>query len=103
MLEDFTYETFAPRLHQTFRLESPAGVQDLILIELTNLSSRSSPPPAASRPRRTPFSMVFRGPYNPILPQSTYRFGHDELGTFEIFIVPIGRDQAGTRYEAIFT
>ncbi|MDX6508976.1 MAG: hypothetical protein QOG81_728, partial [Gaiellaceae bacterium] len=37
------------------------------------------------------------------LPQQIYRFDHDELGTLEIFIVPIGTDEGGVRYEAVFT
>jgi hypothetical protein len=50
-----------------------------------------------------PFAIVFLGPPSPILPQRIYRFEHDGIGAIEIFIVPIGRDDDGVRYEAIFT
>ncbi|QAY75202.1 hypothetical protein [Sphingosinicella sp. BN140058] len=47
------------------------------------------------------FRLEFLGPADPILPQAIYPFaGQGE--TKEIFIVPIGRSDAGTQYEAIF-
>ena len=52
---------------------------------------------------REPFALLFVGPPEPILPQRIYVFQHPGLGQFEIFIVPIGVDGEGTRYEAIFT
>jgi hypothetical protein len=47
------------------------------------------------------FRLEFRGPFEPILPQAIYRFSKDEE-SFDIFIVPIGREEKGTLYEAIF-
>jgi hypothetical protein len=37
-----------------------------------------------------------------VLPQATYPVEHDELGRMEIFLVPIGPDGSGMRYEAVF-
>ena len=51
---------------------------------------------------RDPFRLEFLGPADPVLPQRTHRLEHDALGTFDIFLVPIGRDARGTSYEAIF-
>jgi hypothetical protein len=47
------------------------------------------------------FRLEFRGPREPVLPQAIYPFRRDDE-TFDIFIVPIAQDAAGTRYEAIF-
>lgn len=47
------------------------------------------------------FRVEFLGPADPMLPQATYPLSRDG-GIREIFIVPIGRDAGGTRYEAIF-
>lgn len=47
------------------------------------------------------FRLEFRGPFQPILPQATYRFSQGD-DSFEIFIVPVGREARGTLYEAIF-
>jgi len=44
------------------------------------------------------------GSASSFLPQAIYTFEHDQLGTLQIFIVPIGpaADGQGMRYEAIF-
>jgi len=47
------------------------------------------------------FRLEFRGPVDPVLPQDIYRF-HREGESCEIFVVPVGRDESGTLYEAIF-
>jgi hypothetical protein len=48
------------------------------------------------------FSLVFNGSDDRLLPQKTYSFEHDQLGCFDLFIVPIGRTSAGCEYEAVF-
>jgi hypothetical protein len=47
------------------------------------------------------FRLEFVGPRDPILAQAIYPFREGEEQV-EIFIVPIGRDESGTHYEAIF-
>ena len=47
------------------------------------------------------FRLEFIGPLQPLLPQAIYPF-HGGGQRHEIFIVPIGQEQRGTRYEAIF-
>jgi hypothetical protein len=47
------------------------------------------------------FVLDWIGPYEPVLPQDIYAFRHGEE-EYEIFIVPTGRDRAGTQYEAVF-
>jgi hypothetical protein len=96
MLADFTLETFAGRLGETFRVGEGVDALDLELVEVTVGIAR---PHAGGR---VPFSLVFRGPLEPVLPQRMYRFEHAELGTFELFIVPLGPDEDGMRYEAVF-
>ena len=100
MLETFTVDTFMPYLGEDFG----AGVGGettltLTLEQATPLGAATAPPEA----RRAPFSLVFLGPPTPILPQQIYRLTHQTIGTFELFLVPIGRTQPGIRYEAIFT
>jgi len=48
------------------------------------------------------FMLVFRGPANEPLAQETYEVRHAGVGTFPLFIVPIGQDDAGLYYQAIF-
>jgi len=47
------------------------------------------------------FRLEFVGPLDPVLDQGIYPFSDDGDG-FEIFIVPIAREPAGMRYEAVF-
>ena len=98
MVEDFTIETFAGRVGEPFRVQPDSG--DALEAELVEATQLAPPREAGAR---APFSLVFRGPAEPLLPQRIYTVEHDELGAFEIFVVPIGRDEAGTSYEAVFT
>jgi hypothetical protein len=95
MLEDFTLATFADRLGETFRAGKGADALELELVEATAAAGRQGA-------GRVPFSLVFRGPLEPVLPQRIYRFEHHELGAFDLFIVPVGPDETGMRYEAVF-
>jgi len=38
------------------------------------------------------FSLMFRGPAQPMLEQATYTLAHAVMGRFAIFLVPVGRD-----------
>jgi hypothetical protein len=52
---------------------------------------------------RAPFSLVFRGGPDSPLSQRIYRLEHEQLGSLDLFLVPLGPDAAGQRYEAVFT
>jgi hypothetical protein len=98
MLEKFEVGTFAPHLGETFRIQAnDSAWAEMTLIEATALGEGA---PAAGR--RAPFSIVFRGPRDPVLPQQIYRMEHAALGAFDLFLVPIGPDREGMRYEAVF-
>ena len=103
MLGTFTVETFGRRLGERFRIH-PQGAPpyDVTLIEATALA-RDAGRGGGDDGGRTPFSIVFRAPADRLLPQQIYRLDHDAIGTFEIFLVPIGPDREGMRYEAVFT
>jgi hypothetical protein len=48
------------------------------------------------------FSAFFSGPCEPLLRQAVYTLQHEDMGTFELFLVPIAQDEQGSRYEAVF-
>ena len=94
MLENFTRDTFLRHLDSKFRVGSGApGAVELQLIEAED-HTRS--------PKNERFSLLFRGPKDSPLAQGMHRFEHDEIGSFDLFIVPVSQDQEGTQYEAIF-
>jgi hypothetical protein len=102
VLERLTADSFAPAVGDTFVLDADdAGRLDLELLE-SRLHEADAPPRDPSG-GRAPFSLLFRGPVEPILPQRIYRLEHHSLGAMEIFIVPIGQDATGTTYEAVFS
>ena len=47
------------------------------------------------------FTLDWRGPAEPILPQAIYTF-HQGDDAFEMFIVPLAQDPDGIRYESVF-
>ncbi len=101
MLEQFTVTTFSGRIGEAFRVHAEMATLDLELVGATEARSRTTD--AGARPQgRTPFALVFRGPLEPALPQRIYRFEHEGLGEFELFIVPTGPDESGMQYEAVF-
>lgn len=52
---------------------------------------------------RQPFSLLFKGPVSPLLPQKIYRMVHrDRPESLEIFLVPVSADLTGACYEAVF-
>jgi hypothetical protein len=101
MLETFTAETFSGHLGSIFRIY-PDGSSPLD-VELISVTELGESPERESSGRRQPFSIVFRSPGDVLLPQRIYRMEHDSIGSFELFLVPIGPDEKGLRYEAIFT
>ncbi len=97
MLGKLTPADFAKCLNQTFnlRLESSTLVLELITVDELGTG-------APGGGRRQPFSLTFRGPEEPVLPQRVYALEHATMGRLEIFLVPIGPDQAGMCYQAVF-
>jgi hypothetical protein len=94
-----TCNDFAGRVGERFDVaggEGPALVVELI--EASESSEAGGPGPEGQE--RQQFSLVFRG--SPGLPQATYRLSHAELGDVDIFLVPIGPDGDGMKYEAAF-
>lgn len=89
------YSALAERVNEDFKLKAEVGEFDLRLIEC----GRLTPHPGSLR---DPFSLIFRGPAAPVLPQRTYPLDNPHTGPLEIFIVPIGRDAAGVLYQAVF-
>ncbi len=97
MLDKLTQETFAPRKGETFAL-SDEELGELAL-ELAAIESNG----LQGRAERQQFSLQFRGPRDPVLPQRIYHLENGEMGGMDLFLVPIHRDDAGTTYEAVFT
>lgn len=88
-----TREDFAPLVGTTFALADAPG--ELVLIEAEAL-------PAVSGAPRAPFSLIFKGPLQPMLEQQIHAFRHATLGALELFLVPLSRKGDAVHYQAIF-
>ena len=99
MLDTLTLDHFTPLVGESFRIQlADASYLDLVLNEVNSLAATT-----AGTDRRVPFGLLFRDPGRRVLPQSIYALEHPKLGRLDLFIVPIGPDAGGMRYEAIFT
>ena len=103
-LETLTVDVFQPRIGDTFRIRPrPESEIEAELIEARTLGGGPGRALSDMPRRRTPFSLSFRTSLTAPLPQSIYEVAHDELGSYQIFLVPVGPDGKGMVYEAIFT
>jgi len=93
-----TEAEFAKHVNTKFRLvvDVPEPI-DLTLISVT--PRRIEPHEQAGMER---FSAVFMGPPQIFLPQQTYRVSHPDMGEFDIFLVALGQEPEGFRYEAVY-
>jgi hypothetical protein len=101
MLDKLSANDFLKYLNGTFYLSSDSGERiEAELIEVTEIGTSEAP--VDSNKKRNPFSIVFSGPPQPVLPQGMHALQHTEMGLLSLFVVPIGTDKKGMRYEAVF-
>jgi hypothetical protein len=93
-LDKLNAKVFAEQLHTRFKAH--VGNPEPVELELAEVNERTTSPPVEL------FSLTFRGPVTPILVQHIHHLEHDKLGKFDLFLTPIGQDENGTSYEAIF-
>jgi hypothetical protein len=109
MLDKLTSTDFTPHLHATFQLSlgpsdqphDPAAHGATLALELVEVEELGAEQ-AVGSPRGRSFSLIFRDPSGTYLPQRIYSIEHPTLGRLDIFLVPIGPDQGGMRYQAVF-
>lgn len=102
-LDEITLETAKPLLDQRFQVTVSDGVTlEMKLIDAMPFESPRRPVRGARKPKREAFSLYFLGPTEPMLEQGMYDFRAEAVELKGLFIVPVGRDEEGTEYEAVF-
>lgn len=98
MAANLTENEFSKHVNTKFgiALDDGNGV-DLELYEVKGYVSKHQEQSGMER-----FSLYFQGPAEPYLPQKVYPFEHAEMGSFEMFLVPIAKNDEGFRYESVF-
>jgi hypothetical protein len=100
-LEQLGFESLARLVNTEFRVRVDAT-------ESLRLELHEATPPRRARAGGSAeavyesFSLLFHGPGDRLLPQAIYSIESAALGRFDLFIVPVGRDEKGVRYEAAF-
>jgi hypothetical protein len=94
----YNLEHFAERLGERFEIG-----EDNARIEATLIEARSLRESQGVGQRSSQFSLVWRGPPGTMLPQRIYTVRHSVLGEMALFLVCIGGDAEGPRFEAVFT
>lgn len=89
-----TYEEFSKHLNTKFRIYITET--ETIDAELAEVSEH------LVSPRQERFSIYFRTANETFLGQGLRRLEHDQMEAFDLFLVPMGRDEAGTTYESVF-
>lgn len=94
MQASLTHDEFSKHANTKFQVQVNENTQvELELITVSELKEY---------PQQLEFTLEFRGPSDMFLGQGVRNFKHDQMGQFELFIVPIKQDQQGFYYEAIF-
>jgi hypothetical protein len=94
MLTTVTKQDFEKALNTEFVLHAtPEQTYSITLIQVhTSISSAV----------QDCFSLVFLAPQDAPREQATFKLEHKQLGTLEIFLVPVKLDARGLRLEAVF-
>ena len=96
MSAPLTEAEFSKHVNTKFRIAGELPVE-LELREVKGYLSKAHEQTGMER-----FSAFFNGPNEPFLPQRVYALEHDRMGAFELFLVPLAKDENGARYEAVF-
>lgn len=98
MLEKLTIADFKPYLNQTFSIHfAPEVTLPATLTSVTAWGSESDK-------FRQPFTLEFRTEQkNEYYQQGTFTILHPTIGELSVFIVPVGPDADGMRYEVVFS
>ncbi|HEX5434665.1 MAG TPA: hypothetical protein VFY05_10540 [Candidatus Angelobacter sp.] len=86
--------SFSEHLHTIF--SAPTGNGAPVSLELVEVAEKETPPEVEL------FSLFFRGPAAPRLPQQIHTLRHKKMGTLEIFLTAVEGDQTSITYEAVF-
>lgn len=94
MEASLTHEEFTKHANTKFQVQADGNTHvELELIGISELKQH---------PQQEEFAIQFRGPLSTYLDQGVHPFTHDQMGRFELFIVPIKQNAEGFYYEAVF-
>jgi len=100
-MSTYTSKMFADFVGESFHVEQES--RGKLIADLIEVSDTTGAGPNNKNSNQIDcFSILFRAPLDQPLEQNTYNFFHKKFGTFPLFIVPVGIDEKGRLYEAVF-
>lgn len=96
MSAPLTEAEFSKHVNTKFRVVLDAPLE----LELKVVKGYLSAPNEQTGMER--FSAFFTGPKDRFLEQKVYSLEHEQMGAFDLFLVPVSQDANGYQYEAVF-
>jgi hypothetical protein len=95
MSVEFVTGTFEPHVGDTFTVTPSLGGEPQTLT-LTSVEESSF-----ALPDHPAFSLLFHAPGTDHMPQQIVAVEHEQLGRFDLFLVPLGPEGDRMQYEAV--
>jgi hypothetical protein len=93
--------TFEPHVGERFEVVPAAGEPFAATLSRCDVTTSGDPGDWVERIGRVPFSLLFHADPGTAVSQQTCILRHPELGELALFLVPLGPDEVGPRYEAV--
>ena len=95
MLDKLEKKDFEPLLDETLEIDSGEATHEARIVDLRNLGREPEK-------GRHSFSVLLRVPKDALYDQQIFTVKSKSLGALDLFLVPVGPDEEGMLYEAIF-
>ena len=100
-LDNLSYASCLEALNTKFQIQlRDAAAIELTLVEV-NQHNSGDETAGSAKPATESLSLVLLGPAQPVLPQRIYGLSHEQFGELALFMVPIGRETNGIKYEVV--
>ena len=99
-LASLTLTQMQPLVDSAFSRANPPEPD--IVLQLISAELTQRDPNAEAVASGRPFSLLFRGPTEVLLTQGMHDLAHPARPLSGVFLVPVGKDEEGPLYEAVF-
>lgn len=97
---ELNLDHFKNRVQESFQVDAgDAGTAQAELVEAEATETARKIPEG----ERKPFSLLFKIPKEVAIGQQICRVEHGEVGSHDLFLVPVEEDDDSRYYEAVFT
>ena len=94
-------DIFAPHIGEQFEVVPASGEPFTAVLSRCDVTTSGDRADWIERIGRVPFSLLFHAASPTAMPQQTCVLRHPGLGELALFLVPLGPDELGARYEAV--